>query len=73
MENMKDRKTGRSRSVDKVVSFSSTILFLARKWEAVTQGGTRGIDPTWRKTKGAGIVKGWEDKRDRGRIPDVFT
>ena len=28
---------------------------------------------TWRSTQGAGIVKGWEDKHDRGCIPDAFT
>ena len=33
---------------------------------------TRGIDHlTWRRTEGAGIFKGWEDKRDRLRIPDT--
>ena len=25
----------------------------------------------WRITQGAGIVKDWEDKRDRRRIPDI--
>ena len=45
-----------------------------RKWEAVTQGGTRGIDhPTGRKTKMAGIVKNLEDKRDQNCILDTFT
>ena len=30
-----------------------------------TQGGTRGIGHLmWMTTQGAGIVKGWEDKRD---------
>ena len=60
-----------------MVGFSSASLFPSRKREAVTKGGTRGIDhPTRRKTKGAGIVKvvkGWEDKRESGRIPDTFT
>ena len=28
---------------------------------------------TRRRTQGAGIVKGWDDKRDRGRISDTFT
>ena len=28
---------------------------------------------TRRRTQGVGIVKGWEDKRDRARIPDTFT
>ena len=27
----------------------------------------------WRRTQGAGIIKGWEDKRDGGYIPDTFT
>ena len=41
--------------------------------EAVTQGGTRGIDHLmWRRTQGASIVKGFEDRRDRWRIPDTF-
>ena len=32
--------------------YSSASLFPARKWEAVTQGGTRGIhQPTWRKNQ----------------------
>ena len=36
--------------------------------------GTRGIDHQMQKiTQGTGIVKGWEDKRDRVRIPDKFT
>ena len=57
----------------KVVGFSSASL-PAKKQEAVTQGGTRGTyQPTQRKTQEAGIVKGWENKRDRGRILDTFT
>ena len=41
-----------------MVGFSSSSLFPTRKQEA-------GIDhPTRRRTQGAGIVKGWEDKRD---------
>ena len=59
-----------------MVGFSSASLFPTRKWEAVTQGGT--IKPEEdhlprKRTQGAGIVKGWDDKRDRGRIPDTFT
>ena len=76
-EKRKDRKTRKNRSEENVVWFSSASLFPARKREDVTQGGTmepRGIDNlTRRKTQGAGIVKGWEDKRDRGAIPDMFT
>ena len=41
-EKRKDRKTWKSRSEEKVVGFSSASLFSAVKWEAVTQGGTRG-------------------------------
>ena len=26
-----------------------------------------------RKTQGASIIKGWEDKQDLGHIPDTFT
>ena len=59
----KDRKTRKSRSEEKVVSFSSASLFPAKKWEAVTQGGTREIDHLMRRrTQGASIVKGLEDK-----------
>ena len=36
----KDRKSQKSRSEEKVVGFSSASIFPARKWEAVTQGGT---------------------------------
>ena len=58
----------------RMVSFSSAFLFPARKQEAVPQGGIRRIDhPTRKRTQGAGIIKGWEDKRDHGRTPDTFT
>ena len=34
---------------------------------------TTGIDYSTRRiTQGAGIVKGWEEKRNLGRIPDAF-
>ena len=73
-EKRKDKKTRKSKSEEEVLNFSSASLFPARKREPVIQGGTRGIDPlTRRRTQGDGIVKGWEDKRDRGRIPDTFT
>ena len=73
-EKRKDGRTWKSTSEEKVVGFSSASLFPARRREAVTQDGIRGIDhSTRRRTQGAGIVKGWEDKRDRGRIPDTFT
>ena len=36
----KDSKTWKSRSEEKVVGFSSALVFPARKWVAVTQGGT---------------------------------
>ena len=39
-EKRKGRKSQKSRSEEKVVGFSSTYLFLTRKWEAVTQDGT---------------------------------
>ena len=58
------------------MGFSSASIFLARKQEAVTQGGTMksGIDHLMRgRTQGASIVKGWEDQRDLGRILDTFT
>ena len=29
--------------------------------------------PTRKITGGPGIVKSWDDKRDRGKIPDTFT
>ena len=61
-------------SEEKEVGFISVSLFLARKREAVTQAETRGIDHlTWRRAQGAGILKGCEEKRDRGFIPDTFT
>ena len=42
--------------------------------EVVNKGETKGIDhPTRKRTKGDGIVKGWEDKGGHGRIPDRFT
>ena len=67
-------KTRKNRSEEKGVGFSSPSLFPARKWKAVIQGGTREIDHlTWRRTQEAGIVIGWEDKRDHGRIPSTFT
>ena len=67
-------KTQKGRSEEKVVCFSLASPFPARKRETVTQDGTRGIDhPKRRKTQGPGIVKGWEGKRDRRCIPDIFT
>ena len=70
----KGRKTWKRRSEEKVVGFSSATLLPTRKWEAVTQGGTMGIDHLMRRrTQRAGIIKGWEDKRYHGRIPDTFT
>ena len=39
-EKRKDSKTRKSRSEEKVTGFSSAFLFLARKRESVTQGGT---------------------------------
>ena len=57
-----------------MVVFNSASLFPARKQEAVTQGGTKGIDhPTQRKTEAVDIVKGWEGKRKCGYLPDIFT
>ena len=45
-EKKKDRKTQKGKSEEKVASFSSGSLFPARKQEAVTQGGTRGVRPS---------------------------
>ena len=74
VQKRKDRKTRKSINEEKMVSFSSAFLFPARKREAVTQVGTRGIDYfIRRRTEGAGIDKGWEDKRDRGPIPHTLT
>ena len=39
-EKRNDRKSRKSRSEEKAVGFSSASVFPARKWEAVTQGGT---------------------------------
>ena len=61
----KGRKTRKRRSEEKVLGFSSASLFAARKREA--------DHLTWRRTQGAGVVKGWHDNRDHGRIPDTFT
>ena len=59
---------------EKVLGFRSIFIFPARKQEVVNQSGIRGIDHlTRRRTRGAGMVKSWEDKRDDGRIPDTFT
>ena len=69
----KDWKTRKSKNEEKVAGFISASLFSGRKREVVTQAGTMGIDHlTRRRTKGASFVKVWEDKRDRGRIPDTF-
>ena len=68
-EKRKDRKL---RSEEKVVCFSSAFQFHTRKWEAVIQGGTKGIEQLkWKRTQRAGIVKGWEERWDRRRIPDT--
>ena len=66
-------RKNRSGKREKVVGFNSGSLLAAWKREAVTQAGTRGIDHLMWRTQGAGIVKGWEYKRDRARIPDTFT
>ena len=64
----KDRKTRKSRSEEKVVNFNSA------QREAGSQDRTRGIvHLTRRRTPGAGIVKGWEDKRDWWLISNTFT
>ena len=66
----KDRKPRKSRSEE-------TIWVLAQETGGSHRGwnhGTREIDQlTWRRTQGASVVKGWEDKRDRGHIPDTFA
>ena len=68
----KREKTGKK--WEKVVGFSSGSLFPARKREAVTQGVIGEIDyPTWRRTQGAVILKGWKGKWVHGRIVDTFT
>ena len=57
-----------------MVGFSLDSLFAARKREAFTQGGTRGIDhATWRRTHETGIAKGWEGERERGCTPDTLV
>ena len=49
-------------------------LFPARKRKVVIWVETTIIDhPTRRITRGAGIVKDWENKRDHGCIPETFT
>ena len=64
---MKDRKTWKNRSEEKVVDFSSASLFPARKREVV-----RRIDYLRFRTQGAGVVKGWKEQCNCGRIPDTF-
>ena len=54
----KDKNTQKSRK-EKVASFSSAFLFIARKWEVVNM---RIDHPTRRINQGAVIVKGLEDK-----------
>ena len=74
-ERRKDRKTRKSRREEKVMGFTSASLFPVRKRDEVTQDETRGLIeyPTRRRTQGAGIIKGWNGKEDRWRIPDTFT
>ena len=50
-EKRKERKSQKSRNEEKVAGFSSASLFPGRKWEAVTH-------LMWRRTQGAGIIKG---------------
>ena len=61
----KDRKSRKSRSEEKVVGFSSTFLFPARKRGGSHPGWNhlnRVVDHlTRRKIQGAGIVKGWKE------------
>ena len=70
---MKDRKTRKSRSEEKVVGFSSAFLFPARKQESHPEWNQGDKPPDAEENPGSGIVKSWEDKQDRGRIPDTFT
>ena len=71
-EKRNNRKAYTSRSEEKVVCFSSASLLRERKREAVTSVETTGIDnPMWRITRGADIIKGWEDKRDHEGIPYI--
>ena len=75
-EKRKDRKARKSKSEEKVVGFMLVSLFPTRKREEVTQGGFMepgGDRSLTRRTQGAGIVKGWEDQRDSGHIPGLFT
>ena len=72
MEKNKDRKTPKSRCEEKVVVFSSISLFLEWK-EAISYSGTRGIKNPTRRIQGAGIVKGWEEKRDHGAHSRYIT
>ena len=67
-ETSKDRNTMKSRSEEKVVSFSSLTV-------GSHKGGTRRVidHPTRRRTQGASIVKVWENKQDHDRIPEAFT
>ena len=69
----KDRKSRKSWSEVKMVSLVQ-LPYSSQGRKAVIQGRTIGIDhPTRGRTEGVGIVKGWEDKGDRGRIADTLT
>ena len=63
----RDKKTRKSKSEEKVVSFRSASLFLARKREALTKVETTGIDqPTRTITQGTDIVKGGRTSKTTG-------
>ena len=72
----KDRITRKSKSEEKVVGFSFGSLFHTPQGNGshLPRVNTKGIEnlPV-RKTQGASIIKGWEDKLERRRIPDEFT
>ena len=62
----------RRRKTEKLVGFSSASLQGNGRQSARLE--TMIINhQSWRITKGAGIVKGWEEKRDQRHIPDTLT
>ena len=60
---MLGEKENTEKQKEKWVGFSSLSIFPVRKLKA----------PDGEDTQGACILKGWDDKRDHGRIPDTFT
>ena len=75
-EKRKDRKTWKSRVKRRAWVLAQPPDFPQGNGRQLSrlEPWNQGVDHlTRRRTQGAGIFKGREDKRDRGRIPDTFT